>query len=549
VEKTPPPKSGVTKVPSAAPQTPQHDDVGETSVNIQTLTQLSQRTKFPSSHDRRPSLPRSASSMSSYLQTLSYFFRLPWHIQWRTALVQIPRYVPLAILHITSRKGPHPFIIALPSRKNITIPLYVFVPPAPVDLGDGAGLVHNGEWKVPVVLDFHGGGFIMGSPLEQAPYGSMMSRELGAVVISVSYRIGPFHQFPAAIHDAEDVLSAILDTDGISHAGNVLRTEIQRYYSMMRDDELEKGKKSKKGASKHLNDVKTMTLDPTRLAISGFSAGGNIALNMALNVPPCAEMLPMSPQPTSAPTSPAVIAAPSATFSPVLPPIRMPTILDDPLQPWPSILPPTQAQPRMLPLLLFYPSLDARLLPHERPMKPMPSALKGDDKKPQTQKMPGLFSIMGPTYLPKKLRGHPRASPGLVDPDNIQKNAAIFLVLPEKDSLAVQSDVWVDQMNQAGWNGPVRFGDQRPDDWDGHNGGLSRAPSPKNGGMEVWHAPECRHGWTQFPEPFVGKHETEERIKVFARTLDFVKENWRKTLPIERLGNKIQDIPPLEIPE
>jgi hypothetical protein len=65
----------------------------------------------------------------------------------------------------------------------------------------------------------------------------------------------------------------------------------------------------------------------------------------------------------------------------------------------------------------------------------------------------------------------------------------------------------------------------------------------------VWHAPECRHGWTQFPEPFVGKHETEERIKVFARTLDFVKENWRKTLPIERLGNKIQDIPPLEIPE
>jgi hypothetical protein len=95
----------------------------------------------------------------------------------------------------------------------------------------------------------------------------------------------------------------------------------------------------------------------------------------------------------------------------------------------------------MLPLLLFYPSLDARLLPHERPMKPMPSALKGDDKKPQTQKMPGLFSIMGPTYLPKKLRGHPRASPGLVDPDNIQKNAAIFLVLPEKDSLAVQSDV------------------------------------------------------------------------------------------------------------
>lgn len=49
--------------------------------------------------------------------------------------------------------------------------------------------VENGEWKVPVVLDFHGGGFIMGSPLEQAPYAAMMARELGAVVISVSYEL------------------------------------------------------------------------------------------------------------------------------------------------------------------------------------------------------------------------------------------------------------------------------------------------------------------------------------------------------------------------
>jgi acetyl esterase/lipase len=491
--------------------------------------------------------------MSSYLQSLSYFFRLPWHIQWRTFLVQLPRFVPLSILHVTSRKGPHPFVIALPSRKDNIIPIYVFVPPAPVDLGhDGEESVDKREWKVPVVLDFHGGGFIMGSPLEQAPYGAMMSRELGAVVISVSYRIGPFHQFPAAIHDAEDVLSAILDSDGVSNAGKVLRTELQRYYGMMRSDEIEKTKKAKKAkkpAATHLNDLETITLDPTRLAISGFSAGGNIALNMAMSVPPCVEMLPMSPQPTIQPATTAPSRSPADTLSPLLPPARMPTILDDPLQPWPSILPPVQAQPRMLPLLLFYPSLDARLLPHERPMKPMPNALKGDDKKPQTQKMPGLFSIMGPTYLPKKLRGHPRASPGLVDPDNIQKNAAIFLVLPEKDSLAVQSDVWVDKMNSSGWNGPVRFGDQRPNDWNGHQGGLSRNDSHENGGLEVWHAPECRHGWTQFPEAFVGKHETKERILVFARTLDFVKENLQKKLPTERLGNKIQELRPLDIPK
>jgi ATP-dependent RNA helicase DDX3X len=391
---------------------------------------------------------------------------------------------------------------------------------------------------------------VMGSPLEQAPYASMMSRELGAVVISVSYRIGPFHQFPAAIHDAEDVLSAILDTSGVSEAGRVLRTEIQRYYSMTR--EMLTAKKNKVHAPPHLEHVTTITLDPTRLSISGFSSGGNLALNMAISVPPCPEFGISSPN-TFGQRRASTRPSPAATLSPLLPPKRVATVLDDVNQPWPSLLPPPHAQPRMLPLLLFYPSLDARLLPHERPMKSLPNALRGDDKKPEKPRMPGLFSILGPTYLPKKLRAHPRASPGLNSPDNIQKNAAIFLVLPEKDTLAVQSDVWVDEMNTGGWNGFVRFGDGREGDWDGHEGGSAGSAVPQslyNGGLEVWHAPKCRHGWTQFPDKFVSKHERRERELVFARTLDFVKENWKKELPIsaERQGNKIQGLTPLRIP-
>ncbi|KAF2648470.1 alpha/beta-hydrolase [Lophiostoma macrostomum CBS 122681] len=483
--------------------------------------------------------------MSSYLHTLSYFFRLPWHIQWRTALVQIPRYVPLGILHLTSPKGPQPFLIALPSRKNAAIPIYVFIPPRPVELGHSAeGTSNEGrEWRVPVVLDFHGGGFIMGSPLEQAPYAAMMARELGAVVISVSYRIGPFHQFPAAIHDGEDVLSAILDTDSVSKAGKILRTEINRYYTMMQT--------TKKKTEEYTGplDKPNIVLDSTRLSISGFSAGGNIALNMAISVPPCDNILPSSPGPRSFSIRPSQ----PDTFSPLLPPTRAPTKLDDPSQPWPTVLPTPQAQPRLLPLLLFYPSLDARLLPHERPQKPMPNALKGDDKTKQKPKVPGLFSIMGPTYLPKKLRPHPRASPGLVDPDNIQKNAAILLVLPEKDTLAVQSDVWVDTMNTAGWSGPVRFGDGRVGDWNGKNGAPQLADGNQgNGGLEVWHAPGCRHGWTQFPSPALGKGEKSERDLVFARTLDFVKEAWGRNLPVQpvpRVGSMSRkEMMPLRIP-
>ncbi|KAH7079213.1 Alpha/Beta hydrolase protein [Paraphoma chrysanthemicola] len=491
--------------------------------------------------------------MNSAWQSISYFFRLPFHIQWRTFLVQIPRFVPLTVLHLTSPKGPQPFVISLPSRKDSVIPIYVFVPPKPVDL-EGDGEVERwttGEWKVPVVLDFHGGGFIMGSPLEQAPYASMMSRELGAIVISVSYRIGPFHQFPAAIHDAEDVLSAILDTSGVSKAGRVLRREIQRYYTMTREAVLAK---KKMHATQHLDDVTTITLDPTRLAISGFSAGGNIALNMAISVPPCPDLILDSPTFGHSRTfSSSNTLTPTDTLSPLLPPNRRATILDDVNQPWSSLLPPPQAQPRMLPLLLFYPSLDARLLPHERPMKPMPNALRGDDKTVEKPRMPGLFSIMGPTYLPRKLRAHPRASPGLVHPNNVQKNAAILLVLPEKDTLAVQSDVWVDKMNSAGWNGFVRFGDGREGDWDGHNGGSAGSSVPQsseNGGLEVWHAPGCRHGWTQFPDTFVPKHERKERELVFARMLDFVKDNWKKELPIptERWGKRVQEMRPLTMP-
>jgi acetyl esterase/lipase len=384
----------------------------------------------------------------------------------------------------------------------------------------------------------------------------MMSRELGAIVISVSYRIGPFHQFPAAIHDAEDVLSAILDTEEVSKAGKVLRTEINRYNSLTEANR--KLKRKRKYNEKHMKQKERhhsppngnsnsnrakIVLDPTRLCISGFSAGGNIALNMAINVPPCFNELynPAQSGKTGRATS-------MSLFSPVLPPTRTETILDDPNLSWPSVLPPTQAQPRMVPLLLFYPSLDARLLPHERPRKALPKALKGDDKKTQKPKAPGLFSIMGPTYLPKKLRAHPRASPGLVDPDDVQKNASIFLVLSEKDSLAVQSDIWVDKMNTKGWNGPVRFGDGREGDWDGKTGSGQLGKCEDNGGLEVWHAPDCRHGWTQFPTPALGPHERKERDLVFARALDFVKEAWNKTLPVEEKGNKVQELRPLQIP-
>ncbi|EON66323.1 hypothetical protein W97_05716 [Coniosporium apollinis CBS 100218] len=359
------------------------------------------------------------------LQTLrraARSFTLPWEVQWRFWLVRSPWLVPNSILKITSPEGPHPFIVYLPSwNGQHKIPLYVFLP-------SEEQVLKHGDRGVPVHLDFHGGGFIMGSCLEQAPFCAMLTRERGCVTISVDYRKGPIDQFPAAIEDAEDALAAILDADAKSEGSSTLRKQIEQHWR----------EKSEGGAAPPI------TLDPGRISISGFSSGGNLALNLALD-------------------------------------IHTPDI------DWPGLLP---HDGPAIPLLLFYPSFDSRLMPHERPRSenmppPNPTSFLGS-----------IGPVLSPTYLPKEMRDHPRASPGLADTAGLNSRARVFLVLPEIDTLANQSEEWIHNMQN-----------------EGHDGVL-----------EVYRARGMRHGWTQFPETFVGKEALEEKRKVFQRTVEFMSE-------------------------
>lgn len=224
----------------------------------------------------------------------------------------------------------------------------------------------------------------MGSCIEQAPFCAVLARERGLVAISVDYRLGPIHQFPAAVEDCEDVLAAILDTNGETKAGRKLRKAITRKLNHRQREQL----------SLHIFDL-------DKLSISGFSSGGNLALNLVLNIE------------------------------------------TDELK-WPSLL---SKEGSKIALILGYPNFDSRVPPHERDPPPnMPN--------PNTD--PKSFSSMiskkiGPTYLNEYHRSHLRASPGLADiATSLSPRVEVLLVLPEYDTLWEQSNEWIAKMKQAG---------------------------------------------------------------------------------------------------
>lgn len=308
--------------------------------------------------------------------------------------------------------------------------------------------------SLPVIIDFHGGSFILGSPSEQAPFCAYMCRSLaaahpntGCVVISVDYRLGPYAKFPAANEDADDVVKAVLDPEG--PAGRVLREDIRQHVESM-------GWAGREGKKEWID------LDTSRVALSGFSSGGNLALNCVVDSP----------------------ADPNLEG-----------------KDWPAVIPKEHRWP--VPVLLFYPSFDARLLPDERPR---PEGLD-----PPT----GFFARwkiedqLMPKYLPMERRADIRASPGLASVrDGLHPKARMLLVLPELDSLSDQSWKWVDKVSEEG----------------------------RGEHLEVDHVKGEMHGWTQFPDSWIKSDESrKKKYESFETAADFVGRWWYG--PQERAGN------------
>jgi acetyl esterase len=93
---------------------------------------------------------------------------------------------------------------------------------------------------LPVLVFYHGGGWVIGSPDTNDNMSRMLANKASAVVVSVDYRLAPEHPFPAALKDCYAALEWV---------------------------------------SRH---PERLNADRSRIAVGGGSAGGNLAAAVAL---------------------------------------------------------------------------------------------------------------------------------------------------------------------------------------------------------------------------------------------------------------------------
>ncbi|KAI0132011.1 Alpha/Beta hydrolase protein [Xylariales sp. AK1849] len=81
--------------------------------------------------------------------------------------------------------------------------------------------------KRPAVINFHGGGFVLGQATDDAYWAGAVMKAFDAVVFSVNYRLAPDYPFPTAVEDCADAILQIarrseefgIDTDRIIISG------------------------------------------------------------------------------------------------------------------------------------------------------------------------------------------------------------------------------------------------------------------------------------------------------------------------------------------
>jgi epsilon-lactone hydrolase len=92
------------------------------------------------------------------------------------------------------------------------VPVAADVRQAPVDIGGVAGIevTVNGSESENVILYLHGGVYVIGTAASTVPLVSELVRRTGARAITLDYRLGPEHPYPAAVDDARAAYEGLL---------------------------------------------------------------------------------------------------------------------------------------------------------------------------------------------------------------------------------------------------------------------------------------------------------------------------------------------------
>ncbi|KAK3390006.1 Alpha/Beta hydrolase protein [Podospora didyma] len=93
-----------------------------------------------------------------------------------------------------------PFIIkSYPTKKSL--PIRIFLPRS-YDVNSGI--------KLPVLLTIHGGGFLLGSPVDDDPWNAAFASRHNFLVVALNYSKGPVSRFPCAVYDIEALVGCVL---------------------------------------------------------------------------------------------------------------------------------------------------------------------------------------------------------------------------------------------------------------------------------------------------------------------------------------------------
>lgn len=290
---------------------------------------------------------------------------------------------------------------SLNSRSSISLPT---TPSGPIDnpmdkIPSTLNPQPDPRSRRPAVINFHGGGFCLGQGTDDGRWAMAVMQALGAVVFSVEYRLAPSYPFPTPVEDCADAILQI----------------------WRRADEF--------------------WIDPDKIIISGFSAGGTLALaswvllqdhkERGYNIEPALTQSMENLSLSSGEQGGSIPKAPSGSI------------------------------PQPAGLMLFYPLLDWTM---SRPRKRLTCV------KPELTIPRSLTDIFDASYIyPETIKSqldNPLLSPGLMPDSLIDRLPPVQLCLCEYDMLLAEGKRFADRLTKRGKEHGVRIVSGAKHAWD-----------------------------------------------------------------------------------